>query len=131
MVSALVDAARRARDRGRSGLRAAKLPLGEVEATLTAALAEPEIAEQVRSGRLIRAATYAGFGEVPRPRLRLVTDDDVDDTDGRADDGRRRRTRRRSRADGPRQRAGARAAPRPRRRRAASARSSAASCNGS
>ena len=45
----------------------AKLPLGEVEATLTAALAEPEIAEQVRTGRLIRAATYAGFGEVPRP----------------------------------------------------------------
>ena len=65
-----------------------------MEATLTAALAEPEIAEQVRTGRLIRAATYAGFGEVPRPRLRLVTDDgrpsDEDDED-------RTRTRRRGR----------------------------------
>jgi chromosome segregation ATPase len=40
-------------------------------------MAEPEIAEQVRTGRLIRAATYAGFGEVPRPRLRLVTDDEA------------------------------------------------------
>jgi hypothetical protein len=77
VVSALVGAARKlavAEDPSMSG---AKLPLGEVEATLTAALAEPEIAQQVRSGRLIRAATYAGFGEVPRPRLRLVTDDDA------------------------------------------------------
>jgi len=72
VVAALVTAAStlaRAED------PSAKLPLGEVEATLTAALAEPGIAAQVRTGRLIRAATYAGFGEVPRPRLRLVTDD--------------------------------------------------------
>jgi hypothetical protein len=83
IVSALVNEARKlavAEDRS----LASKLPLGEVEATLTAALAEPEIADQVRSGRLIRAATYAGFGEVPRPRLRLVTADDDSDTD--ADD---------------------------------------------
>jgi hypothetical protein len=75
IVSALVREARKlavAEDRGMAG----KLPLGEVEATLTAALAEPEVAEQVRTGRLIRSATYAGFGEVPRPRLRLVTDED-------------------------------------------------------
>jgi hypothetical protein len=75
VVSALVASARQlavAEDPG----SAAKLPLGEVEQTLTAALAEPDIAEQVRTGRLIRAATYAGFGEVPRPRLRLVTDDE-------------------------------------------------------
>jgi hypothetical protein len=74
IVSALVNEARKlavAEDRS----LASKLPLGEVEATLTAALAEPEIAAQVRTGRLVRAATYAGFGEVPRPRLRLVTDD--------------------------------------------------------
>ncbi len=84
VVSALVGAARKlalAED------RSAKLPLGEVEATLTAALAEPEIAAQVRTGRLIRAATYAGFGEVPRPRLRLVAgdaavdDEEDEDTD--------------------------------------------------
>ncbi|HEU4349537.1 MAG TPA: hypothetical protein VFR35_17300 [Actinoplanes sp.] len=75
IVSALVTEARKlavAEDRS----MASKLPLGEVEATLTAAMAEPEIAAQVRTGRLIRAATYAGFGEVPRPRLRLVTDED-------------------------------------------------------
>ncbi|GIF24440.1 putative RNase H-like nuclease (RuvC/YqgF family) [Actinoplanes tereljensis] len=76
VVSALVAAARRlAVEASGSG---AKLPLGEVEATLTAALAEPEVAAQVRTGRLIRAASYAGFGEVPRPRLRLVTDEDED-----------------------------------------------------
>ncbi|MBY8871489.1 hypothetical protein K7640_06470 [Micromonospora sp. PLK6-60] len=52
---------------------AGKLPLGEVEATLNAALSDADVAEQVRSGRLLRAAHYAGFGEVPRPQLRLVT----------------------------------------------------------
>ncbi|MET8836394.1 hypothetical protein ABZV78_21070 [Micromonospora sp. NPDC004540] len=51
----------------------AKLPLGEVEATLNAALSDTEVAEQVRAGRLLRATHYAGFGEVPRPQLRLVT----------------------------------------------------------
>src|ERR687883_434291 len=76
VVTGLVAAARKlavAEDPQMSG---AKLPLSEVEATLTAALAEPEVAEQVRTGRLIRAATYAGFGEVPRPRLRLITAED-------------------------------------------------------
>jgi hypothetical protein len=52
-----------------------KLPVGEVENTLTAAMSDAEVAEQVRSGRLVKAATYAGFGEVPRPQLRLVTAD--------------------------------------------------------
>nr|WP_084599531.1 hypothetical protein [Actinoplanes subtropicus] len=94
VVSALVGAARKlatealaADPRGRA--EAAKLPLGEVEATLTAALAEPAVAAQVRTGRLIRAAAYAGFGEVPRPRLRLVsdTDTDADETEGDADEG--------------------------------------------
>jgi hypothetical protein len=80
VVAALVAAARSlavAEDPG----SAARLPLAEVESTLSAAMAEPEIAEQVRTGRLIRAASYAGFGEVPRPRLRLVTDDDATDAD--------------------------------------------------
>ena len=82
VVSALVAAAGKLARAEEPGL---KLPLGEVEATLTAALAEPEIAAQVRTGRLIRAATYAGFGEVPRPRLRLVTDEAADDTDDEQD----------------------------------------------
>ncbi|MDG4760112.1 hypothetical protein [Micromonospora sp. WMMD710] len=55
---------------------AGKLPLAEVEATLNAALSDAEVAEQVRAGRLLRSATYAGFGEVPRPQLRLVTGTD-------------------------------------------------------
>ena len=79
VVSALVTAARKLALAEDPSLGAGKLPLGEVEATLTAALAEPEIAAQVRSGRLVRAATYAGFGEVPRPRLRLITADSVDE----------------------------------------------------
>ena len=79
VVSALVGAARKLAVEADPSLSAGKLPLAEVEATLTAALAEPEVAEQVRSGRLVRAATYAGFGEVPRPRLRLVTADEPDD----------------------------------------------------
>lgn len=76
VVSALVNAAQRLAIEDDPGLRSAKLPMAEVESTLTAALAEPDIAEQVRSGRLVKAATYAGFGEVPRPRLRLVTADE-------------------------------------------------------
>jgi DNA repair exonuclease SbcCD ATPase subunit len=87
VVSALVTSARKLAEGEEPGI---KLPLGEVEATLSAALAEPDVAAQVRTGRLIRSASYAGFGEVPRPRLRLVTDDsDEDDeaTGAAGDDG--------------------------------------------
>src|SRR6185437_14683795 len=90
IVTALVNAARKLVIAEDPQMTGAKLPLSEVEATLTAALAEPEIAAQVRTGRLIRAATYAGFGEVPRPRLRLVSDADADadaDTDEDEDEG--------------------------------------------
>jgi hypothetical protein len=52
-----------------------KLPVAEVEATLHAALADPEVAEQVRAGRLVRPVSPAGFGESAAPRLRLVTGD--------------------------------------------------------
>jgi hypothetical protein len=52
------------------------LPLAEVEATLTAALADEEVAVAVRAGRLARATEYAGFGGVPdesaQPRLRVI-----------------------------------------------------------
>lgn len=77
-VSALVAEAGKlavAADRGLAG----RLPLAEVEATLTAALADADVAEQVRSGRLIRSVEYAGFGEVPKPRLRLITGGDEPD----------------------------------------------------
>nr|WP_063746625.1 hypothetical protein [Catenuloplanes japonicus] len=58
-----------------SGAETGKLPLNEVEDTLNAALSDEETAEAVRSGRLLRPVTYTGFGEVPRPKLRLVTAD--------------------------------------------------------
>jgi hypothetical protein len=51
---------------------AGKLPLGEVERTLNAALSDREVAESVRTGRLIRSVGYEGFGELPRARLRVV-----------------------------------------------------------
>ncbi|GAA3336077.1 hypothetical protein GCM10020358_06860 [Amorphoplanes nipponensis] len=90
VVSALVHAAQQLAVEDDPGLRTVKLPMAEVEATLTAALAEPDIAEQVRSGRLVKAATYAGFGEVPRPRLRLVTagepDEEEDEAGGEAEE---------------------------------------------
>ncbi|HEX6969926.1 MAG TPA: hypothetical protein VF174_14100 [Micromonosporaceae bacterium] len=71
-VAALVDEAR-VLAREAAPASHAKLPLAEVEQTLNAALADPGVAERVRSGRLIRTVRYAGFGETPRPRLRLVT----------------------------------------------------------
>ncbi|MEH0841797.1 hypothetical protein V6U81_05295 [Micromonospora sp. CPCC 205711] len=73
VVAALVAEVRRIAAATPDAPGAGKLPLGEVESTLNAALADPEVAEQVRSGQLLRAAHYAGFGEVPRPQLRLVT----------------------------------------------------------
>ncbi|MEU7652002.1 hypothetical protein AB0C42_00305 [Micromonospora taraxaci] len=60
-----------------------RLPLAEVEATLNAAFSDAEVAEQVRAGRLLRAASYAGFGEVPRPQLRLVTGDEEEREEAR------------------------------------------------
>jgi hypothetical protein len=63
-----------AREAGALGRRHSRgnLPLGDVEATLTAALAEPDVADQVRAGTLTKTVSYAGFGEPPRPQLRLV-----------------------------------------------------------
>ena len=36
----------------------------EAQETLSAALAQPEVADEVRTGRLTKAASYAGFGTV-------------------------------------------------------------------
>jgi hypothetical protein len=71
-VAALVAAARSLAEAAEPGLAGGKLPLAEVETTLNAALADREVAETVRSGRLTRAVEYQGFGELPRARLRLV-----------------------------------------------------------
>src|SRR5690606_1858793 len=61
VVSALVRTAESlAREADPDG-RAA-LPLAEVEATLGAALADPQVAAEVRAGRLERSVSYTGFG---------------------------------------------------------------------
>jgi hypothetical protein len=41
------------------------VPTNDVATTLTSALADPEVAAQVRAGRLLGAASYAGFGQQP------------------------------------------------------------------
>lgn len=71
-VSALVATARSLAEQADPDLAGGKLPLAEVETTLNAALADREVAETVRTGRLTRAAAYEGFGELPRARLRLI-----------------------------------------------------------
>jgi hypothetical protein len=71
MVTALAREARALAVAAGRGVRAA-LPLDEVQNTLTAALADAEVAEEVRLGRLVKPVEYAGFGEQPRPQLRLV-----------------------------------------------------------
>ncbi|NEW44995.1 hypothetical protein GV792_03435 [Nocardia cyriacigeorgica] len=76
--------------------------LREVAATLTAALADPEVADQVRSGTLAKAASYEGFGEAA-PALAAVPDTETDE--GRlarkrgTEDGRGSRDRARQRED--------------------------------
>lgn len=72
MVSALVATARSVAEEVEPELAGGKLPLAEVETTLNAALSDREVAETVRTGRLTRAVSYEGFGEVPRGRLRLA-----------------------------------------------------------
>ncbi|MFU8870699.1 hypothetical protein [Micromonospora sp. SL4-19] len=73
VVGALVSEVRKLAAAEPDAPPAGKLPLAEVEATLNAALSDTEVAEQIQAGRLLRATHYAGFGEVPRPQLRLVT----------------------------------------------------------
>lgn len=84
VVGALVAEVRRLAAAEPAAPPAGKLPLGEVEATLNAALSDTDVAEQVRAGRLLRASHYAGFGEVPRPQLRLVTGGEEEPRAGRS-----------------------------------------------
>jgi hypothetical protein len=56
----------------KAGVAKPGLPTTEVEMTLTAALADEDIAADVRSGRLVKTAHYDGFGAMPRPDLQLV-----------------------------------------------------------
>ncbi|MEV4118168.1 hypothetical protein [Micromonospora sp. NPDC049645] len=86
VVGALVAEARKLAAAEPDAPPASRLPLAEVEATLNAAFSDVEVAEQVRAGRLLRAASYAGFGEVPRPQLRLVTGDEGEEDEEREEE---------------------------------------------
>ncbi|GAA5066019.1 hypothetical protein [Nocardia callitridis] len=64
-------------------------PVGEAVAravaqTLTAALADPAIAEQVRTGTLATAQTYEGFGPNADPTMRVVPAAEPEDTEDAA-----------------------------------------------
>lgn len=78
-IAALVAEARSLALAAEPELAEGKLPLAEVEATLHAALGDPEVAEQVRSGRLVRAATPGGFGGPSPAKLRLVGEAPADE----------------------------------------------------
>jgi hypothetical protein len=47
-----------------SGVKVSDSVQREAQETLSAALAQPEVADEVRTGRLTKAASYAGFGAV-------------------------------------------------------------------
>jgi hypothetical protein len=66
-VGALAKEAARLAGPGRGNL-----PLQEVEGTLAAALADATVAAAVQEGALTKSLEYTGFGETPRPQLRLV-----------------------------------------------------------
>ena len=93
---ALAAATRRAtalgHDHGYDAPEAARL---EVTQTLQAALADPEVADQVRSGAVTQPQTYGGFGPLAlnpaaaAPEPETAADDGADDV--AADDGAERR----------------------------------------
>ncbi|MEE2033701.1 hypothetical protein [Rhodococcus chondri] len=70
--------------------------LREVSQTLTAALADREVAERVRAGRLDAIVEYSGFGDLSAVPLTLVPDSDEDedsDTESRTSGGSKRGTK--------------------------------------
>ncbi len=68
----------------------------EITATFSAALADPEVAEQIRHATLLRAARRAGFGTAQAPALALVPPLPEPAQDG----GRKRKPARAGRAPG-------------------------------
>lgn len=67
VIASLVGQAQALAVEAQPDLHRAKLPVTEVESTLTAALADDNVAAQVRAGRLVKTVSYAGFGEAPAP----------------------------------------------------------------
>ncbi len=87
LLSALAEQAADLAVQAQPTLSPAKLPMAEVEQTLAAALADDEIAAQVRAGTVVKAVSYTGFGAA------LPSGDEPDDnepsgdTDDRAETG--------------------------------------------
>ncbi len=78
------------------------LPLAEVEATLIAALTDPDLAARIQAGRLVRAAAPEGLGELPPPQLQAITGGEAAEATG---DGDQRKGRRKPAARASEQRA--------------------------
>lgn len=62
LVSVLLDDARK--QAAQAGARVSADTLRDAGDTLEAGLADPKIAEQIRTGRMTQAASYAGFGPI-------------------------------------------------------------------
>ncbi|WP_155373653.1 hypothetical protein [Catellatospora vulcania] len=62
LLSALTEQAADLAVRAQPARSPAKLPLAEVEQTLAAALADDDVAVQVRAGTVTKAVSYTGFG---------------------------------------------------------------------
>ncbi|MFZ3391928.1 hypothetical protein TVH25_01540 [Rhodococcus sp. 7Tela_A2] len=62
------------------GRRATEGALREVSQTLNAALADPEVADEVRAGRLSSIVEHSGFGDLSAVPLTLVPETSDDDT---------------------------------------------------
>jgi hypothetical protein len=52
----------------KAGVNVADATAREAQETLSAALASPQVADEVRTGRLVKPASYAGFGVLPAAR---------------------------------------------------------------
>lgn len=63
LEDALIRRARRLAEE--AGITVSASTERELHSTLGAALAQPEVADEVRTGRLVKPAAYAGFGTVP------------------------------------------------------------------
>ncbi|HEY0582903.1 MAG TPA: hypothetical protein VGE94_12025, partial [Chloroflexota bacterium] len=63
LESALIRQARALAEQ--AGVKITDATEREAQETLGAALARPEVADEVRSGRLLKPASYAGFGTLP------------------------------------------------------------------
>lgn len=70
-----------------SGEQVSRSVLDQVGDTLLAALADPEVAEQVRAGHLVSPLSYSGFGPAGLAVVPDLEPDDEDDDGGSADEG--------------------------------------------